>query len=111
MLNFNDKKSNKKSLTLATQGKGSLMNFMGMGMGLGMTIKENHRRSKGTLLTVLLFLIFTVGCSDLNKSEQKGTPDKPLNVLFILTDDQAPDTVSAFGNNNINTPIIFILIN
>ncbi|WP_435274141.1 sulfatase-like hydrolase/transferase [Psychrobium sp. nBUS_13] len=30
--------------------------------------------------------------------------DKPLNILFILTDDQAPDTVSAFGNNDINTP-------
>ncbi len=31
---------------------------------------------------------------------------QPLNVLFILTDDQAPDTVSAFGNKNISTPNI-----
>lgn len=37
--------------------------------------------------------------------------EKPLNVLFILTDDQAPDTVSAFGNNNINTPNIDDLAN
>ena len=30
--------------------------------------------------------------------------EKPLNILFVLTDDQAPDTLSAFGNEAISTP-------
>ena len=58
----------------------------------------------GTLSAVLisiLLLTFISGCS-----EQKSAQEKPLNVLFILTDDQAPDTVSAFGNKNIHTPSI-----
>jgi arylsulfatase A-like enzyme len=50
-------------------------------------------------LILISFLIFIGGCS-----EQKPAIDNPLNVLFILTDDQAPDTVAAFGNNNISTP-------
>jgi arylsulfatase A-like enzyme len=32
--------------------------------------------------------------------------DEPLNVLFILTDDQAPDTIGAHGNERISTPNI-----
>ncbi|MCP4047436.1 MAG: sulfatase-like hydrolase/transferase, partial [Gammaproteobacteria bacterium] len=32
--------------------------------------------------------------------------DAPLNILFILTDDQATDTISAHGNERISTPSI-----
>lgn len=32
--------------------------------------------------------------------------DKPLNILFILTDDQATDTIGAHGNERIATPSI-----
>ena len=74
------------------------MNFMGMG------IKENHRGTLCTTLVALLFLTLVGGCTGQQVTEQAATPEKPLNVLFILTDDQAPDTVSAFGNANINTP-------
>ena len=46
------------------------------------------------------------GCNTANQ------PDvKPLNVLFILTDDQAPDTLSAFGNKEIYTPNLDALAN
>ncbi len=62
-----------------------------------------------TLLIFFIFLTLTAGCSEQQSNFSQGTgqqsiQDKPLNVLFILTDDQAPDTVSAFGNANINTP-------
>jgi len=53
----------------------------------------------GSTLMFIAFLTITGGCS-----QRKTVEEKPLNVLFILTDDQAPDTVSAFGNKNINTP-------
>jgi len=36
--------------------------------------------------------------------------DKP-NFLFLLADDQRPDTISAFGNNRISTPNIDSLVN
>lgn len=32
--------------------------------------------------------------------------DEPLNILFILTDDQAADTIGAHGNERISTPSI-----
>jgi arylsulfatase A-like enzyme len=50
----------------------------------------------GKLLAGLLVLVLGVG------SAQGG--EKPLNILFILTDDQAADTISAFGNERISTP-------
>ena len=39
-------------------------------------------------------------------STTASAEDKPLNILFILTDDQAADTVHAFGNERISTPNI-----
>jgi len=71
---------------------------------IGMTISEHCKSTLCTLLIVLLFLTLTVGCSEQKNTLQQTSKDRPLNVLFILTDDQAPDTVSAFGNANINTP-------
>jgi len=52
-----------------------------------------------SLLLLAVFLSLIISCQNKNTKQSK-----PLNVLFILTDDQAPDTVSAFGNKNINTP-------
>jgi arylsulfatase A-like enzyme len=34
----------------------------------------------------------------------------PPNVLFLLTDDQRPDTISALGNQHINTPNLDLLV-
>ena len=36
-------------------------------------------------------------------SEQPASP-KPPNIVFILTDDQAPNTLGAYGNREIITP-------
>jgi len=64
----------------------------------------------GALSTVIFSIIVTTligGCGEsrTTTSLSSDTKDKKaLNVLFILTDDQAPDTVSAFGNKHINTP-------
>ncbi len=52
------------------------------------------------MLSVIVLSVVS-GCSD-----EQPVANKPLNVLFILTDDQAPDTVSAFGNKDIRTPNI-----
>ncbi len=66
----------------------------------------------GSLSMALLSIMVTAfigGCSDASvttKIDANSLKEKPLNVLFILTDDQAPDTVSAFGNKDINTPNI-----
>lgn len=78
------------------------MNFFSTG-------KENQRNDKSTyfslsVLMPVIFLVFISGCSEQKIDEGKLLEAKPLNVLFILTDDQAPDTVSAFGNKNISTP-------
>ena len=62
-------------------------------------VNKNNTGGLYSTLILLFFLTLLSGCS-----EQKTAKEKPLNVLFILTDDQAPDTVSAFGNKNINTP-------
>lgn len=42
----------------------------------------------------------------LQLSQLSLATEKPLNVLFILTDDQTQDTVHALGNNRIATPNI-----
>ncbi len=33
-----------------------------------------------------------------------GAPSRPTNVIFILTDDQAPNTLGVYGNPEIRTP-------
>ncbi|WOH35719.1 sulfatase-like hydrolase/transferase [Thalassotalea fonticola] len=76
------------------------MNFIG-------TRKNNkHSDTIFSVLLSVLILALIGGCS-----EQNPAQEKPLNILFILTDDQAPDTVAAFGNNNINTPNLDSLAN
>ena len=62
----------------------------------------------------LLFLIFvTLLATNLAFANDVSTSTvkKPLNVLFILTDDQATDTISAHGNKRISTPNIDRLAN
>lgn len=69
------------------------------------TDKNNKQIGRLIFLLPLVFsLTYIAGCSEQQTGEGKAEDVKPLNVLFILTDDQAPDTVAAFGNNNINTP-------
>jgi len=43
-----------------------------------------------------LLLLLTVSCVKAD--------EKPLNILFILSDDQAMDTIAAHGNKRISTP-------
>ncbi|WNC72815.1 sulfatase-like hydrolase/transferase [Thalassotalea psychrophila] len=54
---------------------------------------------------VQLVMVFILFVSHLANAID-GKSDKPLNVLFILTDDQAIDTIGAHGNNRISTPNI-----
>ena len=58
--------------------------------------------SKLHILRLTLSVIISIGLTAC--SAPKETAQQPLNVLFILTDDQAPDTISAFGNQHIATP-------
>jgi len=74
------------------------MNFNDIGL------KREYKGKLITTLIMLLFLSLVGGCAEQEVTDKAFTSGKPLNVLFILTDDQAPDTVSAFGNANINTP-------
>lgn len=39
-----------------------------------------------------------------------GDPKKPLNVLFVVTDDQRFDTIAALGNSEIQTPTLDKLV-
>jgi len=90
------------------------MNFFSSG-------KNNQHSGRLTfplLSTLLSVMVLTLigGCSEQKAEEEQSVENKvvetkPLNVLFILTDDQAPDTVSAFGNKNINTPSLDSLAN
>ncbi len=79
------------------------------------TFSENKVGVLSTVIFSIMISTLIGGCSesDINSTstskntsntDAKITAEKPLNVLFILTDDQAPDTVSAFGNKHINTP-------
>ncbi|QBY03576.1 DUF229 domain-containing protein [Thalassotalea sp. HSM 43] len=52
-----------------------------------------------TVIVVFLLSFLSISAKAFNTS-------KPLNVLFILTDDQAIDTISAHGNKRISTPNI-----
>lgn len=53
---------------------------------------------------VVVFLVVALACLFHGCSSEPTQENKPLNILFILTDDQAPDTLSAFGNEAISTP-------
>lgn len=59
------------------------------------------------LIIVTLLVSNLAFANDVSTSTDK----KPLNVLFILTDDQATDTISAHGNKRISTPNIDRLAN
>jgi arylsulfatase A-like enzyme len=50
------------------------------------------------LFLILSALVLGASCSHAD--------DAPLNILFILTDDQASDTIAAHGNEHISTPSI-----
>jgi arylsulfatase A-like enzyme len=63
-------------------------------------LNDNLALTLCNILIATLLVSMLGGCSE----APTAAKEKPLNVLFILTDDQAPDTVSAFGNKNINTP-------
>lgn len=49
-------------------------------------------------ILVILLYVLAANCAHAD--------DKPLNILFILTDDQAADTIGAHGNARISTPSI-----
>lgn len=56
-------------------------------------------------MTVVRFLfcaLCAVACPLL--ADAAAAPKKPLNVLFVVTDDQRFDTIAALGNSEIKTP-------
>jgi len=66
----------------------------------------------GTLLcTIAIALIGAgLGACVTPQSNISTAPEKPLNILFILSDDQAPNTIRAYGNENISTPSLDSLV-
>jgi len=60
-------------------------------------------RIRKTSLSLLLPLLFNTSW---NKASAQDVPrqKKPLNVLFLLSDDQRSKTIHAWGNNEIRTP-------
>jgi arylsulfatase A-like enzyme len=61
------------------------------------------------LLAIMSLATAAGGCS--KQTEGVGTTsDQPLNVLFILSDDQAANTIQAYGNDNISTPNLDSLV-
>lgn len=85
----------------------SVKNYLS-GNTVSVNTSENRLGVFSTMLFSVFITTFVSSCSETNVTsvEEATSVDKPLNVLFILTDDQAPDTVSAFGNKDINTPNI-----
>ncbi|MGJ8679830.1 sulfatase family protein [Paraglaciecola sp.] len=68
-----------------------------------------------TCLTVLISGILLTSCHHLSQQatrslENKQTSARP-NIIFFFTDDQAYDTIRAFGNPDANTPNIDKLAN
>jgi arylsulfatase A-like enzyme len=55
------------------------------------------------LLALCVLCLTACGASDAPEPAQS---EEPLNVLFILTDDQAPYTVAAHGYEGISTPVV-----
>lgn len=60
--------------------------------------------TKALLLCTLSIVMIGIGLGACTGEDTGSEPERPLNVLFILSDDQAPDTIRAHGNENISTP-------
>jgi len=59
-----------------------------------------------SLITVLTFSIFSIGCQNsATSSTQKVTEDKP-NILWITIEDTSPHFIGTYGNNDAKTPVI-----
>src|SRR5690606_20718285 len=59
--------------------------------------------------TISLFITLFFTNPDLSAGESASPVDRP-NVLFILSDDQRPDTIAALGNPVIHTPMLDRLV-
>jgi arylsulfatase A-like enzyme len=59
--------------------------------------------SRFTILALVAVVLTACGESEVPVGDNSA---KPLNVLFILSDDQAPDTIAAHGNQAISTPTL-----
>ena len=55
-------------------------------------------------LPVLFWILLAVLTAGLIRAEAGAQKPKPPNVLFLLSDDQRPDTIAALGNHHIKTP-------
>ncbi|MEH6550563.1 MAG: sulfatase-like hydrolase/transferase [Pseudomonadales bacterium] len=61
-------------------------------------------------LAAMCSLMAVTACSDPAVDSPAVADEQPMNVLFILTDDQAWDTVGALGNSQISTPAMDSLV-
>jgi arylsulfatase A-like enzyme len=57
-------------------------------------------------LSAVLLLCFVPVC----QAEPERKPARPPNIIFLLTDDQRPDTIAALGNLVIQTPNLDSLV-
>lgn len=63
------------------------------------------------LMLVLLSLFATLSYANSDRAGSSNTAKKPLNVLFILTDNQPASIIGAYGNTDVRTPHIDRLAN
>ena len=61
------------------------------------------RKAQGKRLIVCTFALCALASSAVTAAEPSAAKAKP-NVVFLLTDDQRPDTIAALGNAFIKTP-------
>ena len=61
-------------------------------------------------LPVLFWILLAVLTAGLIRAEAGAQKPKPPNVLFLLSDDQRPDTIAALGNPHIKTPSLDRLV-
>jgi hypothetical protein len=64
-----------------------------------------HLLAASRFMILALVAASLTACGE-SKAPVGDTSGKPLNVLFILSDDQAPDTIAAHGNQAISTPAL-----
>jgi arylsulfatase A-like enzyme len=57
----------------------------------------------------LLALFIAVSCA-IHAQDNQRAAQRPPNILFLLTDDQRPDTIAALGNKVIQTPSLDRLV-
>jgi arylsulfatase A-like enzyme len=68
--------------------------------------KSPRHRVAASRYIILAFAVALLSACGEGTTDAGDKTGKPLNVLFVLSDDQAPDTIAAHGNQAISTPTL-----